>query len=77
VIKIFSFSLPSQPLLGHHFGFYIFFHNSILWGCTLFFTAGLDYYLQKQVDVVLLLKTRRCADIPTLLGIKIVLISIS
>jgi len=40
VIKIFAFSLPSQPFIGCHFGFHIFFHNSIP-GCrTLFIQLG-------------------------------------
>jgi len=43
VIKIFAFSLQSQPFLGRHFGFHISFHNSILGGRTLFYSwAVLD-----------------------------------
>ena len=34
IIKIFVISLQSQPFLGHHLGFHIFFHNSFLGGCT-------------------------------------------
>jgi len=40
IIKIFAFSLPPRPFLGHHFGFHIFFHNSILGDCTLFLQLG-------------------------------------
>ena len=40
VIKIFAFSLPSQPFLGHHFGDHIFFYNTILEGHTLFLQLG-------------------------------------
>jgi len=36
VIKIFAISPPLQPFLGCHFGFHIFFHNSILGGHTIF-----------------------------------------
>ena len=36
VIKIFAFILPSQPFLGRHFGFHIFFHNR---GRTLFWAV--------------------------------------
>jgi len=38
VIKIFAFSLPTQPFLGRHFGFHISFHNSK--GRTLFLQLG-------------------------------------
>ena len=41
VTNFFSFSLPSQPFLGCHFGFHIFFPQQYSWGRTLFFTAGL------------------------------------
>jgi len=30
VIKHFTISLPSQPFLGRHLGFHIFFHNGLL-----------------------------------------------
>jgi len=39
-IKNFAISLSSQPFLGHHLGFHIFFHNG-LFGAAHFFTAGL------------------------------------
>ena len=41
VIKFFTINLPSQPFLGHHLGFHIFFHHSLSEGRTLFFTAWL------------------------------------
>ena len=41
VIKIFTINLPSQPFLGRHLGFHIFFHHSLSQGRTLFFTAWL------------------------------------
>ena len=41
VIKIFTINLPSQPFLGRHLGFHIFFHHSLFEGCTVFFTAWL------------------------------------
>ena len=41
VIKIFTINLPSQPFLGRHLGFHIFFHHSLFEGRTLFFTAWL------------------------------------
>jgi len=44
-LKIFAFSLPSQPFLGHYFGVHIFFYNSILGGHTFFYSwavFGLD-----------------------------------
>ena len=43
-MKIFAFSLPSQPFHGCRFAFHIFFHNSILGGCTLF-SAGLFWII--------------------------------
>ena len=41
VIKIFTINLPSQPFLGRHLGFHIFFHHSLFKGRTPFFTAWL------------------------------------
>ena len=41
VIKIFTINLPSQPFLGCHLGFHIFFHHSLFKGRTPFFTAWL------------------------------------
>jgi len=46
IIKIFAISIPSQPFLSHHLRFHIFFHNGLLWGCTLFYSwavFGLDF----------------------------------
>ena len=40
VIKIFTINLPSQPFLGCHLGFHIFFHLSLFEGCTLFLQLG-------------------------------------
>ena len=40
VIKIFTINLPSQPFLGRHLGFHIFFHHSLFEGCTLFLQLG-------------------------------------
>ena len=40
VIKIFTINLPSQPFLGHHLGFHIFFHHSLFEGHTLFLQLG-------------------------------------
>jgi len=40
VIKIFAINLPSQPFLGCHLAFHIFFHNGLLGGCTLFLQLG-------------------------------------
>ena len=48
VIKIFTINLPSQPFLGRHLGFHIFFHHSLSQGRTLFLQLGcfgLDYNL--------------------------------
>jgi len=43
VIKFFTISLPSQPFLGCHLGFHIFFHNGLLEIRTLFYSwAVLD-----------------------------------
>jgi len=42
-IKIFAINLPSQPFLGRHLGFHIFF---LLGGCTFFYSwavFGLDF----------------------------------
>ena len=40
VIKIITISLPSQPFLGCHLGFHIFFHHSLFKGRTLFLQLG-------------------------------------
>ena len=40
VIKIFTINLPSQPFLGRHLGFHIFFHHSLSEGRTLFLQLG-------------------------------------
>ena len=40
VIKIFTINLPSQPFLGHHLGFHIFFHHSLSQGCIRFLQLG-------------------------------------
>ena len=40
VIKIFTINLPSQPFLGHHLGFHIFFHHSLFEGRNLFLQLG-------------------------------------
>ena len=40
VIKIFAINLPSQPFLGRHLGFHIFFHFGLFGGCTLFLQLG-------------------------------------
>ena len=37
---IFTINLPSQPFLGRHLGFYIFFHHSLFEGRTLFLQLG-------------------------------------
>jgi len=45
IIESFAISLPSQPFLGCHLGFHIFFHNDLLGGHTLFYSwagFGLD-----------------------------------
>ena len=56
VIKIFVFSLPSQPLLGCHFGFHIFFHNSILGPHTFLqlgcFGLDINYSIFKRAAIV-------------------------
>ena len=47
VIKLFAINLPSQPFLGRHLGFYIFFHPGLFGGHTLFLQLGcfgLDYF---------------------------------
>ena len=41
LIKIYAINLPSQPFLGCHLGFHIFFHNGLLGGRILYFIAGL------------------------------------
>ena len=41
IIKFFVFSLPSQPFLGRHFGFHMFFHNR---GHTFFFFTSLAVF---------------------------------
>ena len=38
--KIFTINLPSQPFLGHHLGFHIFFHHSLFEGHTFFLQLG-------------------------------------
>ena len=40
IIKIFTINLPSQPFLGRHLGFHIFFHHSLFEGHTLFLQLG-------------------------------------
>ena len=40
VIKIFTINLPSQPFLGRHLGFHIFFHHSLSEGRTRFLQLG-------------------------------------
>ena len=40
VIKIFTINLPSQPFLGRHLGFHIFFHHSLSQGRSLFLQLG-------------------------------------
>ena len=35
--------LASQPFLGHHLGFHIFFHNYLLGAAHFFYTWGLDF----------------------------------
>ena len=40
VIKIFTINLPSQPFLGRHLGFHIFFHHSLFEGRTRFLQLG-------------------------------------
>ena len=40
VIKIFTINLPSQPFLGRHLEFHIFFHHSLSEGRTLFLQLG-------------------------------------
>ena len=40
VIKIFTINLPSQPFLGRHLGFHIFFHHNLSQGRTLFLQLG-------------------------------------
>ena len=40
VIKFFTINLPSQPFLGRHLGFHIFFHHSLFEGHTLFLQLG-------------------------------------
>ena len=40
IIKIFTINLPSQPFLGRHLGFHIFFHHSLFEGRTLFLQLG-------------------------------------
>jgi len=43
IIKIFTISLPSQPFLGCHLVFHIFFSQWPFWGCTFFYSwAVLD-----------------------------------
>ena len=40
IIKSFTINLPSQPFLGRHLGFHIFFHHSLFEGRTLFLQLG-------------------------------------
>ena len=40
IIKIFTINLPSQPFLGRHLGFHIFFHHSLSEGRTVFLQLG-------------------------------------
>ena len=51
VIKIFAFSLPSQSLLGHHFEFHIFFHNSIPRDCTFFYSWAVLDTMNFKIDL--------------------------
>ena len=51
IIKIFTTNLPSQPFLGRHLGFHIFFHHSLSEGRTLFLQLGcfgLDYLIKEN-----------------------------
>ena len=46
LLKICTINLPSQPFLGRHLGFHIFFHHSLSQGRTLFLQLscfGLDF----------------------------------
>ena len=46
--------VPSQPLLGRHLGFHIFFHHSLFEGRTLFLQLGcfgLDKYINMHLSV--------------------------
>ena len=52
-IKIFTINLPSQPFLGRHLGFHIFFHHSLIEGRTAFLQLGcfgLDIYYRTFYD---------------------------
>ena len=40
VIKIFTINLPSQPFLGRHLGFHIFFHHGLFRGHTFFYSLA-------------------------------------
>jgi len=40
VIKTFAINLPSQPFLGCHVGFHIFFHDGLFGGRTLLLQLG-------------------------------------
>ena len=40
VVKIFTINLPSQPFLGHHLGFHIFFHPGLFWAALFFLQLG-------------------------------------
>ena len=44
LLNFFTINLPSQPFLGRHLGFHIFFHHSLSEGCTLF-TAWLFWFI--------------------------------
>ena len=52
LIKIFTINLPSQPFLGRHLEFHIFFHDSLFEGHTLFLQLGcfgLDIYVYQYM----------------------------
>jgi len=52
-IKIFAINLPSQPFLGCHLVFHIFFHNDLLGGRTLLFYSWAVFGL----DIISLLRS--------------------
>ena len=40
LLNFFTINLPSEPFLGRHLGFHIFFHHSLFEGRTLFLQLG-------------------------------------
>jgi len=53
IIKNFAISLPSQPFLGRHLGFHIFFHNGLFGATHIFFYSWIRLLWLEHTDITL------------------------